>query len=242
MHKKGPKTDIKNYRPISLTCLIIKIMERIVRDELMARCGHMIDPRQHGFLENKSCTTQLVHFCDSLVLSLNNNILSDVIYVDFAKAFNSVNHDLILKKLKSNFDIDGSLLDFLTNQAVVISGSTSSYLSVLFGVPQGSILDPTLFVLFLNVITSGLNNETKIMMHANDTKIWRQVSKHNDHLKLNGEVAQWLGHRIANRKISSSSPALPTVLRVRLERYLKPKQPYGSFSRMYMKQETEHEG
>ena len=69
-------------------------MERIIRDELMLRCGHMIDPRQHGFLKNKSYTIQLTDFCDSLALSLDNSIRSDVIYCDFANAFDSVNHDL----------------------------------------------------------------------------------------------------------------------------------------------------
>ena len=205
VYKKGSKTDVKNYRPISLTCLIIKIMERIVRDELMTKCEHMIDPRQHGFLENKSCTTQLVDFCDSLAISLNNNIRSDVIYFDFAKAFDSVNHDLILNKLKSNFGIDSLLLNFLKNylknrnQAVVISGSTSSYLPVLSGVPQGSILGPTLFVLFLNDITSGLNDETNIMMYADDTKIWRQVCKYNDHLKLQEDINYLLEWSIRNK-------------------------------------------
>ena len=86
VHKKGSKSDVQNYRPISLTCITMKVMEIIVRDELMARCGHLIDPRQHGFLKNKSCTTQLVDFCESVSLSLNNNIRSDVIYFDFAKA------------------------------------------------------------------------------------------------------------------------------------------------------------
>ena len=61
VHKKGSKSDVQNYRPISLTCIIMKVMERIVRDELMARCGHLFDPRQHGFLKNKSCTTQLLN-------------------------------------------------------------------------------------------------------------------------------------------------------------------------------------
>ena len=101
VHKKGPKANIENYRPISLTSIIMKVMERIVRDELMIKCSHLIDPRQHGFLKDKSCTTQLIDFCDSLALSLNSNIRSDVIYFDFAKAFDSVNHDIILKKLKS---------------------------------------------------------------------------------------------------------------------------------------------
>ena len=75
-----------------------------MRDELMARCGHLIDPRQHGFLKNKSCTTQLVDFCDSVSLSLNNNIRSDVMY------FYSVNHNLILIKLKSLYSINSLLL------------------------------------------------------------------------------------------------------------------------------------
>ena len=99
MHKKGSKNDVKNYRPISLTGLVVKVMERIIRDELLGRCNELIDPRQHGFLPNKSCTTQMVEFCDSLFLSLNKNIRSDVVYFDFAKAFDSVNHDLILYKL-----------------------------------------------------------------------------------------------------------------------------------------------
>ena len=88
-------------------------MEIIVRDEIMLRSGHCIDNRQHGFLPSKSCNTQLVDFCDSLALSLYKNIRSDVIYFDFAKAFDSVNHDLILLKLKTLFLIDGSLLQFI---------------------------------------------------------------------------------------------------------------------------------
>ena len=146
----------------------------------------------------------MVDFCESLALPLKNNIHSDVKYFDFAKAFDSVDHDLILKKLKSNFGIDSLLLDFLKNylenrnQAVVISGATSSYLPVLSGVPQGSILGPTIFVLFSNDITSGLNNETKIMMYADDTKIWRQVSRYNDHLKLQGDIDYLLEWSIRN--------------------------------------------
>ncbi len=72
VHKKGSKSDIKNYRPISLTSLVVKVMERIVRDELMLKCSRFLDPRQHGFLPGKSCSTQLVEYCDSLSLSLNS--------------------------------------------------------------------------------------------------------------------------------------------------------------------------
>ena len=74
----------QSNRPISLTCIIMKVMEIIVRDEIMLRSGHFIDNRLHGLLPSKSCATQLVDFCDSLVLSLNKNICSDVINFDFA--------------------------------------------------------------------------------------------------------------------------------------------------------------
>ena len=205
VHKKGSKSDVANYRPISLTCIVTKTMEKIVRDELMNRCDHMIDSRQHGFLQNKSCTTQLVDFCDSLALSLNNNISSDVIYFDFAKAFDSVSHDLILHKLKTLYSIDSFLLQFIMiylkdrQQAVVISSSTSSFLPVLSGVPQGSILGPTLFVLFLNDITSGLDKETKILMYADDTKIWRQINEYDDHLQLQKDVHYLLDWSVRNK-------------------------------------------
>ena len=121
VHKKGSKNDVENYRPISLTCITMKVIERIINDEIILRCGHMIDPRQHGFLKNKSCTTQLTEFCDSLALSLNDNIRSDVIYFDFAKAFDSVNHDIILNKLKTFYSIDSFLLRFI---AAYLNGRT----------------------------------------------------------------------------------------------------------------------
>ena len=205
VHKKGPKANVENYRPISLTCIVMKVMEKIVRDELMLRCGHLIDPRQHGFLKDKSCTTQLVDFCDSLALSLNCNIRSDVIYFDFAKAFDSVNHDLILKKLQSFFGIDGSLLRFISEylrnrkQSVVISGFVSSELPVLSGVPQGSILGPTLFVIFLNDIVRGLHVGTNITMYADDTKIWRQMINSDDHLTLQADINYLLDWALQNK-------------------------------------------
>ena len=88
--KKGKKGNVENYRPISLTCLVMKIFERIIKDEILGHTSHNLDQRQHGFMSNKSCTTNMVHFCDSLALSLNNDKRSDVIYFDFAKAFDSV--------------------------------------------------------------------------------------------------------------------------------------------------------
>ncbi len=94
VHKKGRKENVENYRPISLTCLIMKTFERLLKDELLIRTQHLLDKRQHGFLCNKSCTTNMIEFTDSLVLSINDchSMSIDVVYFDFSKAFDSVNH------------------------------------------------------------------------------------------------------------------------------------------------------
>ena len=110
IHKKDDKNKVGNYRPISLTSLVMKAFERILYDELLARTQEKIDPRQHGFLNNKSCNTNLLTFIESIARSLHEKIGTDVIYIDFAKAFEIVSHDIILQKLKVQYKIDGTLL------------------------------------------------------------------------------------------------------------------------------------
>ena len=158
IHKKGAKENIENYRPISLTSLVMKTFERLLKDKILFLTNDNLNEHQHGFLGKKSCSTNLTVFTDVLARSLNEiNTRTDVIYFDFAKAFDTVNHDILLLKLKYYFNIDGRLLKFIKNysylsdreQQVVIGNSTSFKKSVLSGVPQGSILGPIFFVLFM---------------------------------------------------------------------------------------------
>ena len=187
VHKKGTKTSVENYRPISLTCLTMKVFEKIVRDELFSKCRDKLDQRQHGFVPEKSCTTQMAIYVESLCLSINANIRTDVVYFDFAKAFDSVSHDIILQKLKTNFGIDGTLLKFIMNylkdrkQRVVIGGAQSDVTLVRSGVPQGSILGPLFFVIFINDMFEHVSDGTDMALYADDTKIWRKIISWRDH-------------------------------------------------------------
>ena len=192
--KKGCKNSVCNYRPISLTSLVMKVYEQAIRSELFPKVLDKIDKRQHGFLPKKSCETQLIPFYEMLANSLNSGSRTDVIYFDFAKAFDSVNHDIILNKLKLQYGIDGLLLKFfveyLSNrfQRVVINGNFSSKLSVQSGVPQGSILGPILFVLFINDIAADIDSSSGICLYADDTKLFREVKSFEDQLKLQKDI------------------------------------------------------
>ena len=144
-HKKGDKNYIENYRPISLTSIIPKLFEKCIRDELLLECQKFLHDSQHGFLPLKSCITQLVPFSHDISIGLNSNNLIDVIYFDFAKAFDTVNDDIILLKLKNEYKIDGLMVKFVKEylhgriQRVAVNGTLSDTRPVKSGVPQGKI-------------------------------------------------------------------------------------------------------
>ena len=194
VHKKADKGSVENYRPISLTSLIMKVFEKCIRKEMLAVCNHLLDPRQHGFVNEKSCITQMAPFTYELATGMNKKSKIDVIYFDFAKAFDSVSHDLILKKLKEKFGINGLMLRFVKSylqgrqQQVIIGGTKSDILPVKSGVPQGSILGPLLFVIFINDMFQSTSQKTNIALYADDTKIWREIQWSEDHFALQKDI------------------------------------------------------
>ena len=205
IHKKGDEGDIENYRPISLTSIISKLFEKCIRDELFFECKHLLHDTQHGFLPSKSCTTQLVSFSHDISVGLNSNNLIDVIYLDFAKAFDTVNHDIILLKLKNEYNIDGLMLKFIKEylqgrkQRVAVNGTLSDIRAVKSGVPQGSILGPLLFILFITSMQNRVSPGTQIALYADDTKLWRRIVTPNDHEILQRDINALFQWSIENK-------------------------------------------
>ena len=226
IYKKGKKDDVSNYRPISLTSLIMKTFEKCIRDEIMNIAVSKINSVQHGFLPYRSCNTQLIEFTDDLHINLDKGYCTDVVYFDFSKAFDSVSHDIILEKLKVQFGVNGLLLKFIKSylenrkQRVVINGCFSDINEVLSGVPQGSILGPLLFVLFINDIYDCISEGTKILLYADDTKIWRQISCYNDSIKLQIDIDNLYKWSIENRISFNSSKCKALIVTNKNEYFL----------------------
>ena len=147
----------------------------------------------------------MVNFVDSLAESINDKLRSDVVYFDFAKAFDTVNHDILLSKLKTQYGVNGTLLKFIVNylndrkQRVIIGANESGLRPVNSGVPQGSIIGPLLFVLFINDIYKCISSGTNIALYADHTKIWRQIVSYNDHLILQRDIDALLDWSSTNK-------------------------------------------
>ena len=191
--KKSSVHDVSNYRPISLLSLVSKVFERCIYNRLIDHVHQQIYELQYGFLRGRSTTSQMLYICNELLDVLEKRGQVDVVYLDFAKAFDKVNHDLLLVKLY-NFGIRGKLLRWLSNflcgrfQRVTVLGATSEPLPVLSGVPQGSILGPLLFLIYVNDLPASVSQGTSMGMFADDTKCFRSIQSFQDGETLQSDM------------------------------------------------------
>jgi Reverse transcriptase (RNA-dependent DNA polymerase)/Endonuclease-reverse transcriptase len=188
VHKKGAKTDVKNYRPISLTCVCCRIMESLVKKRITQYLteNQYLSVCQYGFRSHSSTCSQLLHCTNLWSKSIDSKKPVDIVYFDFAKAFDTVCHKKLLLKLNS-YGIKGDIFEwikaFLSNrkQRVIIKGNLSEENEVISGVPQGSVLGPLLFLIFINDLPNILPKGINCVMFADDLKIFCEVSSESQH-------------------------------------------------------------
>ena len=175
--KKGSKNLASNYRPVSLTCILCKVLESFIRDALLNYMeeNKMFSKCQHGFRRHRSCVTQLLEVMNDLSSFEEDKIDFDILYLDFAKAFDTVPHQRLINKLEA-YGVEGAILkwisSFLSNrtQRVRVNNSYSNSTPVHSGIPQGSVLGPVLFTIYINDLPDVVESICKIF--ADDTKLY----------------------------------------------------------------------
>ena len=199
--KSGDKTNVSNYRPISVLPIVSKIIERAVHDQLyeyMSNVG-LLSNCQSGFRPNHSTSTTLLDVQDYILKNMDTGYATGVLFIDLKKAFDTVNHDILIRKLEQ-YGINGNELlwfkSYLNNrvQTVNVDSTLSDFRSINIGIPQGSILGPLLFIIFVNCLPYAVS-DCKTVMYADDTSLMCK-SKNKLDLKSQMEsclskIAEW---------------------------------------------------
>ena len=198
LFKKGDKKEVSNYRPVSLTSLVGKILEKVIKNRIcdfLEKNGLIMDS-QHGFRTGRSCLTNLLSFFEYVTRKLDEASDVDIIYLDFSKAFDTVPHRRLLYKLRQ-IGVSEVIADWVENwlygrtQRVVLNGHKSSWKSVGSGVPQGSVLGPLLFIIYVNDLELGL--KSKVWKFADDTKIASEVNTDSGAISLQRDIDRLVG-------------------------------------------------
>ena len=200
--KESSANQITNFRPIALLSAPAKIYEYIIYKRLLTHIQPLISKYQHGFLAHRSTITNLVTVTDFIAEKLDEGGQVDIIYTDFSKAFDTVNHDILLNKLY-NMNVSKSALDLMKSylinrkQYVTYHGYTSDSFNVMSGVPQGSNLGPLLFLIHINDLPETLSNSNKLLF-ADDLKIYKSIRSINDCRDLQEEINNLVSWCVTN--------------------------------------------
>ena len=193
LFKKGSRNKPENYRPVRLTSVVCKLLETLITDHMVEFLvkHKLINTSQHGFLKARSCLTNLLCFSEEITKWVDDGSPVDVVYLDFPKAFDKVPHQRLLLKLKAHGignDVINWIEKWLTHkrQRVIVDSEISNWKSVLSGVPQGSVLGPILFLIYINDLEDDISS--KVLKFADDTKVFRNVTNDTDKKNLQDDL------------------------------------------------------
>ena len=201
IHKGKTKSDPANYRPVALTSHLIKVYEKVLRNHITEHIDTIngFNEHQHGFRKGRSCLTQLLAHHDNVISMLEEGSNVDVIYLDFAKAFDKVDHNIVLNKIQQ-LGIRGKLLKWISEflsenrmQSVIVNGRLSTKRPVTSGVPQGSVIGPLLFLILISDIDEKTLHSI-VASFADDTRATKGIQTENDAVDLQNDlfcIYQW---------------------------------------------------
>ena len=191
IHKSGIRSDVTNYRPICIQPALSKLFEKIILPQLTVPFKNIISSKQHGFVGGRSTVTNLYLYINYILDSLNQGIEVHAIYTDFSKAFDLVDHGILIDKLKI-YGVRGIALEWFRSYLsgrllqVKVNGFTSNLYCVDSGVPQGSHLGPILFNIFINDIADNLTSN--YLLYADDMKVFRRIQSDVDMETLQEDI------------------------------------------------------
>ena len=195
IHKKGNKKLASNYRPVSITSALCRILEKLVRNQIVEymQSEKLFSHLQFGFLKGRSTSLQLLNIMNDWTSSIENGTFKDCIYLAYQKAFDTVPHNRLISKLYA-YNLDARIIKWIKyylserKQFVEINGKKSEWQNVTSGIPQGSVLGSLLFLIYINDLPDGLMSN--IYMYADDIKLYREIKSPEDHQILQNDLTK----------------------------------------------------
>lgn len=200
--KKGERANVENYRPITIVNNFSKVFEILLHEHTYFYMHNRLSQFQHGFIKGRSTVTNLFCITQFIAESIDVGLQTDVVYTDFSKAFDRLDHSILIAKLQ-NYGFSASMLEFFRSylthrrQYVECSGYRSVEVLATSGVPQGSNLGPLLFNIFINDIVCTLN--VNCLLYADDMKLYCNIGNIEDCIKLQNDLLKVNNWCIANK-------------------------------------------